>query len=86
MNEIMENINIDETVEQAMEVVSATPKISWKKFGIGALVVSAVGAAGYGIYRFVNSKKTKEQEKTNEVIDNVEVAKHDFLDEESEEE
>ena len=89
MNETMEtmnNINIDEAVDAAMEVVSATPKISWKKFGVGAVIVGAIGAAGYGIYRHVTSKKTKEQEQTEEAVDNVEIAKRDFLDQESEEE
>ena len=84
--ETINNIEVNEVVEQAMEVVSATPKISWKKFGVGALVVGAVGAAGYGIYRFVSSKKNKGEEQACESVDNVEIAKRDFLDEESEEE
>ena len=85
----MENTNntmINEVVEQAVEVAAATPKISWKKFGIGAVVVSAVGAVGYGIYHWATSKKNKEEQEPDTGIDNVEIAKRDFLDEKSEEE
>ena len=80
------NINIEETVDQAMEVITETTKVNWKKFGVGALVVGAVAAAGYGIYRFATSKKAKEEAEPEYLIDNVEVAKNDFLEEESEEE
>jgi len=84
--ETMNNNQINEAVEQAIEVAAATPKISWKKFGIGAVVVSAVGAVGYGIYYLATSKKKKEEQAPDTGIDNVEIAKRDFLDEESEEE
>ena len=86
MENINTNINIDEAVEQAMEVVSATPKVNLKKIGVGALVASAIGAAGYGIYRFVKSKKAERAEKTDNSVDNIEVLKRDFLDEEEFEE
>lgn len=86
MENTINNIQIDEAIEQAAEVISATPKISWKKFGIGAVAVGAVCAIGYGAYRIFNRKKNGEEQATEADFDNLEVVKRDFLDEESEEE
>lgn len=86
--ETMENIIMnEEVIEQAMEVVSATPKVSWKAFGKGALVVSAIGAAGYGIYKavdFLKNKKAAKEEPTM-TIDNTKIVDGEYVDEESEE-
>lgn len=86
--ETMENIVMnEEVIEQAMEVVSATPKVSWKAFGKGAVVVGAVGALGYGIYKavdFLKSKKAAKEEPTMS-IDNTNVVDGEFVEEETEE-
>lgn len=84
--ETINNTQINEAIiEEAAEVIAATPKISWKKFGIGAVAVGAICAVGYGAYRFFHKKKDEEQA-TEADFDNLEVAKRDFLDEETEEE
>ena len=85
--ETMENMNttmINETVEQVAEVISATPKISWKKFGIATVAIGAGCAIGYGVYKFF--KKKDEEEQTTEVINVSEITNRDFQDDESEEE
>lgn len=85
--ETINNTQINEAIiEEAAEIISATPKISWKKFGIGAVVVGAVCAAGYGVYRIFNKKNEDEQQATEADFDNLEVVKRDFLEEETEEE
>lgn len=83
----MENMNttmVNEAVEQVAEVISATPKISWKKFGITTMAIGAGCAIGYGVYKFFFKKKDEEQ--TTEVIDVSEITNRDFQDDESEEE
>ena len=84
---IMNNETIEQVAEQAMEQaveIAATPRVSWSKFGIGIL---KAGAAIGGVVlvikgvKYVVSKinEKKQGEETDTAVDNVEVAKHDFL-------
>lgn len=70
-------------IEEAAEVVTANSGIDFGKIGVGVLVVGAVSALGYKIYKTIKAKKDKNEQEAidGEVIDNVEVAKRDFLDE-----
>lgn len=82
-NEIIMN---EEVVDDVMEVVAEAPEVDWGKIGFGALALCAIAALGYKGYRIWKDKKTKEQKVyTDTVVDNVEVAKHDFLDNQDEE-
>lgn len=69
--------------EQVTEVIAAKkPSVNWGKAGVAAIVVGALGAIGYGVYHVVKSKKAgNEQQTEDQEYDNVEVAKHDFLEE-----
>lgn len=84
MEEIITEIN-ENAIEQVVEVAAAAaPKKSFGvKMGKIAAVVGVCTLVGYGIKRIVDKKKAKEAPAANvEVIDNVKIAEHDFLDEE----
>lgn len=81
-NEIMENKEIIDNVVKVTP--SATPKVSWKQFGVGALVVGVIGTLAAGAYYVI--KKFNKDEAQDETIDNVKVAEHDFADEDQDEE
>ena len=82
MDEIMTNEVTMETVKKTVEIIpAATPKVNWRKFGVGVLVVGAIGALAYCIY----NKITGHEEEQDDVVNGAEVAKHDFLDEDEEE-
>lgn len=82
MDEIMKN---EETIVKAAEVIpAATPKVSWRKFGAGMVVVGVLGALAAGAY-IIYTKVTGNKEEQGYCTDNVEVAKHDFLEESDDE-
>jgi len=81
--EIMEDKKIIDKIVEATPVVTK-PKMNWRKVGVGAAVVGAVGALAAGVY-YVIKKFTKDDEQA-EAVDNVKVAQHDFVEEEETEE
>lgn len=80
MDEIMNEVTM-ETVKNTVDIIpAATPAKNWHKAGVvGAVALGIVGLAAGAYYIYTKiAGKNGEQGAT---IDNVEVAKHDFLDE-----
>lgn len=82
-NETIKNI-VEEGVETVMEAAEAIPVKADNKFGvIGAVVLVggiAITGVAMGIRYIKNKKKAKEEQADDDFVDNVQVAKNDFLD------
>lgn len=82
--EIMDNKEIMDKIVEVTPVVTK-PKMNWRKVGVGAMIVGAVGTLAVGAYCVIK-KFIKAEDEQVEAVDNVKVAQHDFVEEDESEE